>query len=271
MASELDECVKKVMAASMAENEAIGLDRQNDRAQAIAKYEESVREFAAAIDLSSPSHNEDRPKLIEHKAQIESRIAELKKNAATTVPVEDQIKSVQLAMAGAAGASNAVSSAGGVKTLAACAALGAVGGAIILGGTVGFAVTGAVGGAAAAGYAATRNDGIGQAARTAGGVALSGAAKAQELNEQHQITAKLADAGGKTVAKAQAINEQHQITSRASVAGGAALDKAKAIDGKYNVTGKLAGGFAKGLDGVSSLMGGKQSAASGAAAAAAPK
>merc|ERR1719456_1748939 len=131
--AEADECVRRVMAASMAENEGIDLDRKNQRAAAIEKYEESVREFDAAIAAAIPSHSEDRPKLIEHKAQVEARIATLKATPATTIPVEDQIKSVQLAMAGASSANAAVNSAGGVKTMAAVAAMGAVGGAIVLG------------------------------------------------------------------------------------------------------------------------------------------
>lgn len=272
MTSEADECVKRVMAASVAENEGIEFDRKNQITDAIAKYEECVREFAAAIAVASPNHDEDRPKLMEHKAQVEGRIATLKKGA-TNIPVEDQIKSVQLAMAGAASASAAVNSAGGVKTMAAVAAMGAVGGAIVLGGTVGFTAIGAVGGAAAAGYAATRNDQIGQVARAAGGTALSGVSKAQELNDQHQITAKMADAGGKVASKAQAVNEQHQITAKLSAAGGTVVNKGKQIEEKYNITGKVAGGLAKGLDGVSSLMGGKKSSsvASGAQASGAPR
>jgi len=97
--------------------------------------------------------------------------------------------------------------------------------------------------------------GSGQAARQVGGAALTGVSKAQELNEQHQITAKMADAGGKAVAQAKAINEQHGITSRLSTAAGAVVSKGKEIEEKHNVTSKLAGGLAKGLDGVSSLMG----------------
>lgn len=259
MANEVDACVSRVMAASMAENEAIDLDRKNQRAAAIAKYEECVREFNAAIEACLPNHSEDRPRLIEHKTQVEARIKTLKASPATTIPVEDQIKSVQLAMAGASTANAAVNSAGGMKTMAAVAAMGAVGGAIILGGTLGFTTIGAVGGAAGAAYVATRQDAIGGAARSAGGAALSGVAKAQELNEKHQITTKMADAGGKAVAKAKAINEQHQITSKISSATSAVVNKSKEIEEKHQVTNKVAAGISKGLDGVSSLLGGRSS------------
>lgn len=265
-----DECVRRVMAAAAAESEAINLDNGNRRAEAIPKYEQSIIEFEAAIAAALPDHSDDRPRLIEHKAQVEARIATLKASPDTTIPVAQQIKSVQLAMAGAAPAAAASSdsaASGGVKTMAAVAAMGAVGGALVLGSTVGLTAIGAVGGAAGAAYCTTRNDGVGQAARTAGGVALSGVAKAQQINEHHQITAKAADAGAKTVEKAKAINEKHQFTSRISGVVGAAVNKGREIDQKHNVTSKLAGGLAKGLDGVSSLMGGSRSSASGATSA----
>lgn len=263
--NELDECVSRVMAASMAENEAIDLDRKGQRAAAIAKYEECVKEFNAAIAAALPNHSEDRPKLMEHKAQVEARIATLKASPGTTVPVEDQIKSVQLAMCGASAANAAVSSAGGVKTMAAVAAVGAVGGAIVLGSTVGLTAIGAVGGAAGAAYAATRQDAVGDAARSVGGTAIKGVEKAQELNDKHQITAKVADVGNKAATKARAINDQHQITSKISSATSAAVNKTKEFEAKHQVTNKVASGLSKGLDGVSSLLSrGSGSGASGA-------
>merc|ERR1719387_2962864 len=108
-------------------------------------------------------------------------------------------------MAGASTANAAVASAGGVKNMAAVAALGAVGGALVLGSTVGLTAVGAMGGAAAAGYAATRQDAVGDAARSAGGAALAGCEKAKELDQQHQITAKLTDVGGKAAARAKEV------------------------------------------------------------------
>merc|ERR1719491_524148 len=95
------------MAAGVAENEGVDLDRKNQRSAAVAKYEECVRELDAAIAAALPHHSEDRPKLIEHKAQVEARIATLKASPTTAIPVEDQIKSVQLAMAGASQANAA--------------------------------------------------------------------------------------------------------------------------------------------------------------------
>merc|ERR1712216_258854 len=142
--------------------------------------------------------------------------------------------------------------------------MGAVGGAIVLGSTIGFTAIGAIGGAAGAAYVATRQDTVGQAARSAGGLALSGVAKAQQINEQHQLTAKMADAGNKTVAKGKEINDKHDVTGKISGAVGAVMSTGKAIEEKHQVTSKVAGGLAKGLDGVSSLMGGGRKSGSSA-------
>jgi len=251
--------VKHVMAASMAENEGIDLDRKNNRTAAVAKYEESIRELDAAIAAAEPNHTGDKPKLVEHKNQIQARITTLKATPATSIPVEDQIKSVQLAMAGASAVQNATTAGGGMKTMAAVTAVGAIGGAIVLGGALGMTTIGLVGGAATAGYCATRQDKVGETARSVGNAALSGVSKAQELNEQHQITSKLATAGSQAVSKAKEVNETYGITTKVSAATTAAVGKAKEIEEKHHVTEKVASGISKGLDGVTKMLGGNKS------------
>eukprot|EP00913_Durusdinium_trenchii_P016807 g15797.t1 len=100
--------------------------------------------------------------------------------------------------------------------MAAVAAVGAVGGAIVLGGALGLATVGAVGGAAAAGVAATRSDAVGDAARGVGALTLKGYDKARELDREHDISGKMMQAGSKAVSTASAINEQYGITDKAT-------------------------------------------------------
>lgn len=265
--AEPDECVRHVLAASSAENEAIELDRANNRAAALEKYKEAVREFQAAIAVALPDHAEDRDKLTAHKNEVQSRIHLLTSSPATSIPVEDQIKSVQLAMAGASAASNAAESAGGVKKLAAVAAVGAVGGAVVLGGALGLTTVGIVGGAAGAAYCATRQDKVGDLARKTGDVALKGVDRVQELNREHQITAKIAEAGRSTVTKAKEVNASYGITDKIAAGASKATAKAREIEEKHKVTDKVASGISKGLDGVSKLLGGSKSSAAGSAPA----
>lgn len=268
-----DECTQRVLAASTAESEAISHDRAGKVKEAIAKYEECERHLASAIDAATPAHSGDRPKLVQHRKEVSDRISHLKglRGGAPTIPVEDHIKAVQLGMQATSAASSAASSAGGVKTLAAAAALGAAGGFVILGGTIGCTLA-AVGGAAAAGYAATRQDKVGEAARGAGNMALAGVDKAKKLNEEHKVGEKIADAGSKAVAAAKSADEKYHISEKVSAGVGSLVSKAQEIDQKHHVSDKVASGIATGfgklsaaLDGAARRSGSGPSAGSGQA------
>merc|ERR1719188_761195 len=115
--------MRHVIASSAAENAAIELDRAGSVAAAIAKYEECERELGKAIEAAMPAHASDHPKLVQHRSEVQSRISHLKSlnGRPPTIPVEDQIKAVQLGMQASSAAQAAVGQAGGVRTLAACA------------------------------------------------------------------------------------------------------------------------------------------------------
>ncbi|CAJ1385110.1 unnamed protein product [Effrenium voratum] len=223
-----EDCKNFVMSACVLENEAKELDQKHDSRAAIAKYEESQALLQQAIDHSLPHHAEDRPRLVQHRQEILTRIQHLK-SGAPKVPVEDQIHAVQLAMQATTAASQAATAAGGLKQMGAVAAVGAVGGAIVLGGTLGLGVIGAVGGAAAAGVAATRSD------------------QAREMDREHDISGKVMQAGSKAITTASTINEQYHITDKVSSGFHAAVAKAQEVEEKHHVTSKVASGVAFGL------------------------
>lgn len=271
---DADECIQRVIASSAAENAAIDFDRAGDVPQAITKYEECARLLQGAIDAALPAHAEDHPKLVQHRKQILDRVDHLKslRGGGPTIPLEQQIQAVQLGMQGTAAANAAVSSAGGVKTLGACAAIGAVGGFVVLGGTIGASLS-VLGGATAAAYVATRQDGVGDAARKAGSVAVAGAEKAQQINNEHKITEKITDVAQQGAAKAVEVNTKYGITDKVSAGVGAGVSKATEVNTKYDVTNKLASGLSSGLSKLSGALSSSSSAAPGAAAsgAAAPR
>merc|ERR1711933_123267 len=120
----------------------------------------------------------------------------------------------------------------------------------------GMTLVGGVVGAGGATYCATRQDKVGELTRGVGNVALTGVNKAQEINEQHQITTKLAVAGSQAVTKAKEVNETYGITTKVGAATTAVVGKAKEIEEKHQVSHKLASGLSKGLDGVTKLLGG---------------
>jgi len=159
-------------------------------------------------------------------------------------------------------ATSAASSAGGAKTLVACAALGAAGGFVVLGGVLGTSLS-IVGGAAGVAYVATRQDKLGDAARSAGGMAIAGAEKAKQLNDEHKVTEKLADAGSKAFTAAKGFNEKHGITDKVSKGVGQVVSKAQEIEEKHHVTDKVASGLSKGFGRLSSALDGVAKRASG--------
>ena len=73
---------------------------------------------------------------------------------------------------------------------------------------------------AAAVYANTRDDKIGEAARSAGAMAATGYDKASKYAEENGLYDKMNDAKTKTVAKMTEINNEYHVTDKAmSVAG----------------------------------------------------
>eukprot|EP00929_Paragymnodinium_shiwhaense_P113427 TRINITY_DN81720_c0_g1_i1.p1 TRINITY_DN81720_c0_g1~~TRINITY_DN81720_c0_g1_i1.p1 ORF type:complete len:311 (+),score=58.02 TRINITY_DN81720_c0_g1_i1:98-934(+) len=267
-----DLCMQNVLAASVEENEAIEKDRAGDAPGAIAKYEESERLLAAAIAAALPNHAEDHPKLVQHRQELLDRISHLKslKGGAPTIPLEQQIKAVQLGMQAHSAASRAASSAGGVKQMAAVAAIGAVGGAIVLG-PLGLTLVGAAGGAAVAGVAATRSDTIGDVTRGVGSFAAMGVEKAIDANRQHDITGKVVAAGGKAVTAARAVDGKLGVTDKVGRGVCAAMSTAQDIEQKHNVSGKVASGVGFGLTALSKGLDKVTSAASSSTKPAATK
>lgn len=258
--------MQRVAAASTAENTAIALDRSGDVRSALTHYEDCARQLQAAIDTALPAHAEDQPKLVQHRTEILARVDHLKSlrgGAAPTIPLEQQIRAVQLGMQASSAASDAASSAGGVKTIGAVAAMGAVGGFMLLGGTIGAPLA-VLGGATGAAYCATRQDGVGDAARKVGGVAIAGGERAQALNNEHNITGKVADVVQKAGRRSMEVNEKYQITNKVGAGINAGASTAQDVDEKYNVTGKVASGFSAVLSRLSIALSGPSAAASGA-------
>eukprot|EP00405_Crypthecodinium_cohnii_P010522 CAMPEP_0206429404 /NCGR_PEP_ID=MMETSP0324_2-20121206/6220_1 /ASSEMBLY_ACC=CAM_ASM_000836 /TAXON_ID=2866 /ORGANISM="Crypthecodinium cohnii, Strain Seligo" /LENGTH=261 /DNA_ID=CAMNT_0053895077 /DNA_START=70 /DNA_END=855 /DNA_ORIENTATION=- len=257
MMSNEDPCAAHVTAASVAESAAMELDRAGKVKEAIAKYQDCDRELDEAIKVALPTHSEDRPKLIKHQQEVQERIRHLQAAASSgktpTIPVEQQIQAVQLGMQAHQAGTAAVSSAGGVKTLGACAVVGAGAGFIVLGSTVGASLA-IVGGAAGAAYCATRGDKVGDVARGAGDAALAGVDKARDLDNKHNLTGKAMDAGSKAVTAVKEADQKYGITQRLSMGAHAAAQKVSQIEEKHHVTDKVASGLAAGFGKISSAF-----------------
>jgi len=153
-----------------------------------------------------------------------------------------------------------------MKTMAAVAALGAGAGFLVLGGAIGTSL-GVIGGAAAATYCATRSDKVGDATRTAGGIAVKGVERAAELNQKHQVTAKMTQAGQQVAQRAVETNEKYKITDKISGVVSAAMQKAQQVEEKHHVTDKAASTVSRGFTKLSSMLDKRSSTSSSSGAA----
>mmetsp|Transcript_77312 Transcript_77312/g.151697 ORF Transcript_77312/g.151697 Transcript_77312/m.151697 type:complete len:283 (-) Transcript_77312:36-884(-) len=270
MAAEQDPCMSRVIAASVLENEAIDLDRRGDIPGAVAKYQESEKKLAEAISMALPDHAEDHPKLVQHRQEIVTRVEYLRglgRGAQPTIPVEDQIRAVQLGMRATTGAQAALNTAGGAKTVAAVAALGAGAGFLVLGSTIGTGLS-IVGGAVAASYCATRSDKVGEATRAVGGLAVKGAEKAAELNEKHKVTDRMMEAGTAAAAKAKETDQKYGFSTKITTGVKAAVKAAQDFDEKHHATDKVAAGVSRGFSKISEALEKKPSVGSGSSSGA---
>eukprot|EP00927_Polykrikos_kofoidii_P053524 TRINITY_DN48134_c0_g1_i1.p1 TRINITY_DN48134_c0_g1~~TRINITY_DN48134_c0_g1_i1.p1 ORF type:complete len:916 (-),score=142.11 TRINITY_DN48134_c0_g1_i1:147-2894(-) len=130
---EEDRCLPHVLAAMIAETEALELDAAGMGEAATEKFRECEIELGKAIDNAFPEHADDHPKLVEHREDILARIEHLVRVSSkeealtptTTTYAEPQIPAKPLHMQAAFAASATARAArkGDSAALATCVAL----------------------------------------------------------------------------------------------------------------------------------------------------
>jgi len=168
---------KHLQAAKASGENAVQADHNGERVVATKRYAQCSRSLTAALELMPVSFGpEQRMALTKHKQQVLRRRKYLRGLPPDSIvlPVHTHLEPVELKAPGSNDERN------GWQSLAACAALGAAGGFVVLGGTIAIAagVVGSAAGAAAGVYCATQKDNIGQTACSFGSVAVS---KAEEV------------------------------------------------------------------------------------------
>eukprot|EP00933_Yihiella_yeosuensis_P077236 TRINITY_DN87524_c0_g1_i1.p1 TRINITY_DN87524_c0_g1~~TRINITY_DN87524_c0_g1_i1.p1 ORF type:complete len:270 (+),score=52.80 TRINITY_DN87524_c0_g1_i1:35-811(+) len=105
-----------------------------------------------------------------------------------------------------------------------------------------------------AGAGATLHDGAKGVLSAAQLAAIIAAAKAGEIDQKYQVSARV-DAGVKTVlAHAQKLDQEHGISTKAADAATKAGEKAAEIDKKYDISGKAAKAAGDGVAALSGLF-----------------
>mmetsp|Transcript_9649 Transcript_9649/g.13102 ORF Transcript_9649/g.13102 Transcript_9649/m.13102 type:complete len:255 (+) Transcript_9649:213-977(+) len=233
----------------MVNPEAIRVAKLAVEADNAKNFAEAARLYVAAADLilaDDPSE-QDRAVAIAYKNQaatLKQRLVaqQMADMQATSAVAQQGVQVVSTVNKG-------VSSAGGMSTMAATAAVG---------GAVGFLVAGpmlAMAGAGAAAYAATRSDSVGDAARSTGQGAVKGFERAKQLDQEHHITEKARSAASAGIEKAKEMNTKYNILGSLSNAFNSGVEKAKEIEAKHNVSSRVGGAMSSGLDSVTKALG----------------
>lgn len=250
-----DKCLEHLARCSLAEADAVAMDREGKVPEALEKYEECQHALALAI-AELPKDSNDLPDIVVHHREVAERIQYLHdlKEGDNVQPVENHINAAEIDLKGKRRKKK--------RYMAACGAVGAGAGLLMLGpwvavGAVGASATVAVGaamaGGAAGAHAATRDDKIGQVARGAAhktGKGLDGAATTVGLGDAVER------ARVKTAKTAAEIDEKYGVSDKLETAKEAASRKASDLDEKYGVTEKLDGAKAAAASALSSMKAG---------------
>jgi hypothetical protein len=124
-------------------------------------------------------------------------------------------------------------------------------GAAVLGAAAGlavFGVVGAVAGAGALAYASTRDDKLGEVAKTGGTAVVQAAQKAKELDAEHVGLREKASSAYASAPQVGLEESAAALSVKAKVAGGALAEKAQPLVAKAKVTGSSVAEKWKGFD-----------------------
>merc|ERR1719428_2224006 len=99
-----DMCLQHVLAAWMAERNAMDLDKDGDVFGALDMYEECERELDAAASTAERRHADDHERLVEHRQNVLARMAYLRSLSPSlhgtepSVAIDQHIRAVELNM-----------------------------------------------------------------------------------------------------------------------------------------------------------------------------
>mmetsp|Transcript_10874 Transcript_10874/g.22645 ORF Transcript_10874/g.22645 Transcript_10874/m.22645 type:complete len:273 (+) Transcript_10874:336-1154(+) len=231
---------------------AVQADGQGNLEDAIALYSQATSQLEKLIAAGggSESEVEDWQSKVQ---QYKTRVTYLNQRL-QAVKLEQYAQTAKLAQDGmsiAAKGQEAVKVAGGPSPLAGAAAVGA-GLGLVLAGPIG-----ALAGAAGIAYAATTKDnGMGEAARATGQVAVDAYSGVKKFDQDHNISSKAYTATVAGVNKVTEIEQKYQVKERV----GNVLSKTTAsiteFEKKNKVVEKIGSGLAGALDWTTSRLGG---------------
>ena len=232
--------------ASQLEQAAIMADRGGQVADAIRFYSQSIEKLTYGLSLCPHSHP-DTVAIDRHISELQNRISYLSSLSATSrplIPLESHISPVELTVAPPSPTGYSAKG----STMGAAAAIGGVGGLLLLG------PLGLVAGAAGAAYASTRSDAVGSATRGVARGSVAVVDKVVDVEKQHHFTTKAMELGSAVYNKASEINQKYEVTDTVKTAGTAAFKRLATFNEQHGVTDKIASGVAAGISTLSNFL-----------------
>jgi hypothetical protein len=230
--------------AASIEQSAMTSDRSGSVRQAVDSYNACIERLSEGLSLIPLNHPDAIP-IEHHISEIQNRISyllSLPETATPLIPLESHISPCQLTVE-----SSPSMSAG--KTMGTAAALGGVGGLLLLG------PLGLIAGAAGAAYASTRSDEIGDTTRVMARSSFAVVDKVREVDREHQISATAKAMGSAAIAKANEINQKYEVTETVKSAGAEAARRLSEINDRYKITDSISNGISSGFASLSSFLG----------------
>jgi hypothetical protein len=229
--------------AAAIEQQAMQLDRAGQVQAAAQTYNSALAKLSEGLSLVPLNHPDATP-IEHHISEVQNRVSYLlsmPESARPLIPLESHISPVQLSVE----SSQQLSSS---QTMGTAAAIGGVGGLLLLG------PIGLLAGAAGAAYAATRDDDIGATTRGVAQKSYSVVDKVREVDRDHQISATAKSVGSAAVAKVSEINQKYEVTDTVKGAGSEAARRLSAFNERYKITDSITSGISSGVASLSSFM-----------------
>jgi hypothetical protein len=239
--------------AAHAEARAIELDRNNQVSHAIAAYRETAELLTQAIS-ACPEDHPDKITIARHTGEVMGRVVYLQslgESAVASAPVEMHISTLRLSDGSAASASSKPSR---VKTALSAAAVAGGAGLLIAHGPI-AAVVCAIG----AGYATTRSDAAGEAARGLGDAGIHAAKKVDDFDKKHKIKERVSEQADAAWDKAKTVDEKYGVLAKTKEAAITTRDSVCEFDQKHQVTKQIGDGVVKATSTVAGWMNGSSS------------
>ena len=250
---EAPDAARVATEAASLEQQAIDKDRSGDVTAALSLYNQAASKLSVAAAQLPVDHG-DTKAILNHRLEVLRRIDYLQSlfpGQTPQVPIESHIQPVQLSLGSSGSKPSTPEGKGtGNKTLATAAAIGGLGGLVLLGPI--SAVAGAVGFA----YCSTQKGALGSTVRVVADGSAAAVTKANDFDNQHGITTKARKISVAAFQRTKEFDDKYQVTATVKTGVVAAANSIVEVNKKYSITDKAGKAISRGLSSIADLLSG---------------